>query len=221
VSWATVRRLLKRLGCSYRRARKTTAKVPRPVAVVAAQKALKRLRSLAAQGVCDLVYGDESGFSLVPLLPYLWQQKGQALGFATQCHRQRLNVLGFWKCAGQDAAQLVWHGVPHSLKADEFIAAVETKLLPTLRRRTVLVLDNASLHRCALVQQQRATWRQQGLRLLFLPPYCTHLNLIEVLWKQVKYRWLEPTAYANFDALSQAVTDILNRCPQEYRITFA
>jgi transposase len=220
VSWQTVKRLLKRLGYSYRRARRVCAQAPRPPAVAAAQKALQRLRQLAGEGVCDLVYGDESGFSLQPLLPYLWQPKGQTLGFATQCHRQRLNVLGFWKCAGAEAARLLWHSRLGSWKAQDFIAAVETKLLPRLRRRTILVLDNASLHRSVQVRQQRAAWRRRGLRLLFLPPYCPHLNLIEVLWKQLKYRWLEPAAYTDFESLCQSVQHILKSCPKRYPITF-
>lgn len=220
MSWQTVKRLLRKLGYSYRRARRTCAKAPRPASVSATQKALQRLRQMALEGVCDLVYGDESGFSLQPVLPYLWQQKGCTLSFATQCHRQRLNVLGFWKCAGQEAAKLMWHSVAVSPKADDFITAVESKLLPRLQRRTILVLDNASLHRSIRVQQKRAAWRHKGLRLLFLPPYCPHLNLIEVLWKQVKYRWLEPTAYANFDALCQAVQHVLKLCPKKYHITF-
>lgn len=220
MSWQTVKRLLKKLGYSYRRARRNCAKVPRPTAVAAAQKALQRLRQLAREGVCDVVYGDESGFSLQPLLPYLWQQKGNTLGFASQCHRQRLNVLGFWKYAGQEAAKLMWHSMTGSPKAADFIAAVEKKLLPRLSRRTILVLDNASLHRSVQVQQKRAAWRQKGLRLLFLPPYCPHLNVIEVLWRQVKYRWLDPAAYTDFDSLSRSVRHILKLCPHRYRITF-
>ncbi len=147
MSWQTIKRLLKRLGYSYRRARRNCAQAPRPAAEAAAQKALQRLRELARVGVCDLVYGDESGFSLQPLLPYLWQPKGQTLGLAAQCHRQRLNVLGFWKCAGVEAARLMWQSRTSSLKAGDFVAAVENKLLPLLRRRTILVLDNATLHR--------------------------------------------------------------------------
>ena len=54
-------------------------------------------------------------------------------------------------------------------------------LLPQLLGPTVLVLDNASVHRSKLVQAKRKEWKQKGLRLLFLPPYCPHLNLIETL----------------------------------------
>ena len=57
-----------------------------------------------------------------------------------------------------------------------------------------------------MVQAKRREWKQKGLRLLFLPPYCPHLNLIEILWRQVKYRWLAPEAYPDFATLCQSVT---------------
>ncbi len=36
------------------------------------------------------------------------------------------------------------------------MALVEEKLLPSLRRPAVLVVDNARLHRCALVEAARS-----------------------------------------------------------------
>ncbi len=94
-------------------------------------------------------------------------------------------------------------------------------LLPSVARPTVLVLDNATVHRSKLVQAKRKEWKHRGLRLLFLPPYCPHLNLIETLWRQVKYRWLEPEAYTDFSTLCQSVTDILAQVGTKYRLSFA
>ena len=94
-------------------------------------------------------------------------------------------------------------------------------LLPTLSGRVVLVLDNATVHRSKLVRAKRREWKQKGLRLLFLPPYCPHLNLIETLWRMVKYRWLAPDAYTNFATLCHSVKDILAKVGTEYQISFA
>ena len=220
MSWATVKRTLKRLDCSYRRARRTTAKAPRPAALQAAQRALTRLRRLAARGGCDLYFGDESGFSLWPVLPSLWQPRRRTLALPAQTHHQRLNVLGFWKEAAVEGATLLFASTRGALTTEYFVTAVETQLLPHLRRRAVLILDNAKLHRSRLVQERKAAWRAQGLNVLFLPPYCPHINRIEVLWKQVKYRWLEPQAYADFETLCQRVTTILAQCPSKYRLSF-
>ncbi len=91
----------------------------------------------------------------------------------------------------------------------------------TCSRPTVLVLDNATVHRAKLVQVKRREWKQKGLRLLFLPPYCPHFNKIEVLWRQIKYCWLAPEAYTDFTTLCQSVTDILAQVGTKYRISFA
>ena len=103
----------------------------------------------------------------------------------------------------------------------QFVIECIEALLPTLLRPTMLVLDNATVHRSKLVQAKRSEWKQKGLRLLFLPPYCPHLNLIEILWRQVKYRWLEPDAYQTFETLCQSVTDILAQVGTKYRLSFA
>lgn len=94
-------------------------------------------------------------------------------------------------------------------------------LLPTLEKPTVLVLDNAGVHRSKAVQEKRSGWKRAGLRLLFLPPYSPHLNAIEALWRHVKYRWLPVEAYQHFERLCKSVVDVLDHVGTRYRITFA
>ena len=103
----------------------------------------------------------------------------------------------------------------------QFVIESIEALLPQLSGPTVVVLDNASVHRSKLVQAKRHAWKQKGLRLLFLPPYCPHLNLIEALWRQTKYRWLNCEAYRNFETLCRSVTDILAQVGTKYRLSFA
>ncbi len=215
VSWKTVCRALKRLGASYRRARHLPARTPDPRHHARFEKALEKARLLAECGAVDIVHGDESGFCLKPYLPYLWQWKGQTLGMASQSHNQRINVLGFWREAGVEAAHLFHRLVVGTLKGQNFIRAVEEQLLPFLVRPTILLLDNAASHRCAGVKARLQEWKAAGLRVWFLPPYCPHLNLIEGLWKQCKYHWLEPAAYADFPTLCAAVSRILRQVNQK------
>jgi len=180
------------------------------------KRALARFHTLESVGRCDVLYGDESGFCLQPPLPYLWQMKGQTVGLPAQAHSRRLNVLGF----------LSRQGHLHAFQTQEKITApfvIESMeaLLSTLSRPTVLVLDNATIHRSKLVQARRHEWKKKGLRLLFLPPYCPHLNLIEILWRQMKYRWLGCQAYTDFKTLCRSVTDILAQVGTKYLLSFA
>jgi hypothetical protein len=184
------------------------------------KKALEKVRLLAECGQVDVMHGDESGFCLVPPLPYLWQIKGQTVSLPAQAHAKRLNVLGFWREAGVEAARLFHHLLPGRLKSCHFVQAVEEQVLPFLVRPTVLLVDNATLHRCAPVLQKRHHWKAQGLHVWFLPPYCPHLNRIEVLWKQCKYHWLEPADYADFPTLCAAVSRNLQQVNSRCLTTF-
>ena len=163
-----------------------------------------------------MLYGDESGFCLTPVVPYLWQPKNKTVGLPAKAHSRRLNVLGFLS----RQSHLHCFQARERMTATFVIESIET-LLASLPGPTVLVLDNASVHRSKQVQAKRKEWKRKGLRLLFLPPYCPHLNLIETLWRQVKYRWLDCGAYRNFETLCQSVTDILAQVGAKYQLSFA
>lgn len=215
-SWDTVRRALKRLGATYRRARRVPPQPPPEAQQARVKRALARLHRLEDAGKCQVLYADESGFCLSPPVPYLWQRKGQTLGLPAQAHSRRLSVLGFLSRRGR----LRSFGTQETITAPFVVESVEA-LLPTLPCPTVVVFDNAAVHRAKAVRQKRREWKAQGLRLLFLPPYCPHLNLIETLWRMVKHRWLPPEAYADFAALCQGVTDILAQVGTKYQVSFA
>ncbi|MBE0424586.1 MAG: transposase [Lutibacter sp.] len=45
---------------------------------------------------------------------------------------------------------------------------------------------------------------------LFLPPYSSKLNLIEILWRRIKYQWLPFQAYLSFQNLKEHLSYLLN-----------
>src|SRR2546425_2190496 len=63
-------------------------------------------------------------------------------------------------------------------------------------------------------------WVKRGLIIKYLPPYSPELNLIEILWRFMKYSWLPFSAYMSFPCLVQAVEDILTRFGTDYTINF-
>lgn len=79
-----------------------------------------------------------------------------------------------------------------SLKTATFLtlmdwqAAKAQQHLQQTGQLSVIVLDNASVHRSKLTQQQQHHWQQQGLLLFFLPPYSPQMNRIEDEWLQLK-----------------------------------
>jgi len=70
---------------------------------------------------------------------------------------------------------------------------------------TVIVLDNASVHRSKLSQQQQQRWQQQGLILLFLPPYSPQMNRIEQQWLHLKRDELASRVFEDEVDLAHAI----------------
>jgi transposase len=76
----------------------------------------------------------------------------------------------------------------------------------SIKKITVVVLDNASVHTAKCIQDRRKVWEDRGLLLFYLPKYSPHLNIIEILWRMLKYYWLIPQDYADEQLLFYQVT---------------
>lgn len=79
---------------------------------------------------------------------------------------------------------------------------------------TVVVMDNAPLHKKA-VRESQADWLLGRVWVWFLPLYSPELNRIEVLWKKIKYEGLPWEAYASFEAF-----DIFQNLGGKYQVNF-
>ena len=91
----------------------------------------------------------------------------------------------------------------------------------TLTKKTVIVVDNASIHTSDDFADRLPYWKKQGLIVKYLSPYSPELNLIEILWRRIKYTWLPFSAYECLNALTEALEDILSHVGSKYQITFA
>jgi len=89
-----------------------------------------------------------------------------------------------------------------------------------IKKRIYVLLDNAPIHRSQAFIQHIAKWVKRGLIIKYLPPYSPELNLIEILWRFMKYHWLPFSAYMSFQSLIQSVEDILTRFGTDYTINF-
>ena len=83
MSHKTVERVLKSLGLSWRRIRRKPKDEPSPVEYQQKSEQLDRFKRLDKAGVIDLRYFDESGFCLVPYVPYAWQEKENTIEVET------------------------------------------------------------------------------------------------------------------------------------------
>ena len=85
----------------------------------------------------------------------------------------------------------------------------------------MVVVDNAPIHTSNDFAEQQSLWQAQDLAVKFLPPYCPELNLIEILWRKIKYEGLPLAAYQSFKTMTRALFEGLRGIGPKYRITFA
>ena len=163
-----------------------------------------------------MYYFDEAGFTLTPSVPYAWQMTGQSLPLPSSSSR-RINVLGFMNKANDS----YFHSVIGSVSSDTVIAAFdrfsETRDPSSL---SLVFVDNSPLHHSQAFQTRQDDWMLNGVIVCYLPAYSPELNLIEILWRKIKYEWLPWSAYESFSALQEALASILVNFGNKYQITF-
>lgn len=91
----------------------------------------------------------------------------------------------------------------------------------TIKKETVLILDRAPWHTSELTLSQISRWEEEGLHIVFLPAYCPHYNLIETLWRKVKYEWLSMEDYRSVSVLKKKLLQIFQEFGNLYNIKFS
>jgi hypothetical protein len=94
VSRRTIKRILRDLNFSWRRIRRNPKGEPDSEEYARKKVELEELKEQAERGEIDLYYVDESGFCLIPYVPYAWQEKGETIEIESG-GKKRLNILGF------------------------------------------------------------------------------------------------------------------------------
>lgn len=215
VSKDTIKRILKFLGLTWRRIKKQVAGKPDPLIYKDKVEELNELKNRDRAGEIDLRYVDESGFCLEPYVPYAWQEKGEQIRVNSQ-RSKRLNVFGILN-RRQELEVFLFEG---SINSDVVIGCIDL-YSDRLEKETVLVVDNASIHTSNAFLAKQEEWKEKGLTIFFLPTYSPQLNIIEILWRFIKYHWLEIDAYKSWGSLVNAVENILIKFGSEYIINFA
>lgn len=180
---------------------------------------LLELQNLEKSGHISLLYGDESGFCLNPVIPYGWQFMDDKVHILPKPSK-RLNVLGFMSQANELHTFEKEGTINSEFVIDAIHGLVERKMDDMRVRPLVLVLDNARIHHAKLFKNQVEIWQEKNLFIFFLPTYSPHLNKIEVLWRRAKYQWLRPEDYLSFQELKSAVTNIFQQFGGKYSICF-
>ena len=135
----------------------------------------------------QLVFADESHFNRLTLRrPYAWAKRGdRASRYEFQFRGSKYSILPALSLDGILHLEVVENAVTGAA----FRRFVEG-LLPRMNKwplpNSVLVVDNASIHKVAGI---RELVEDHGMRLMFLPSYSPDLNPIELSFSSIK-AWL-------------------------------
>jgi len=213
VSRATVKRVLKKHRV-WKRIRKSLKGKRDGKRFRAARTKIENLEKRRDDGEIELYYFDESGFNLTPCVPYAWQPKGEYIEVPA-AKSESLNVLAFMN-KDNDCTSFVFNG---SVDTDVVVECFNRFSL-TLNKKTFVIMDNAPVHKNKKFYSRLPEWHAAGLNIRFLPPYSPELNLIEILWRKMKYEWLPFRAYLSFSKLTDRVNEILLNLGSQYVIEF-
>jgi transposase len=211
----TVSRIFKAQQMRWRRVRRRPRKKPDPQEYARKTQELTELEKQHRRGDIDLRYVDESGFCLTPYVPYAWQEMGDQIEVPSSSGGKRLNVVGFLN--RENAFQA--YTFEGSVDSHVMIACID-EYCKQVTKPTVLVMDQASIHTSDAFAECLPRWKQHGVTVFYLPTYSPHLNRIEILWRFIKYSWLDFSAYVGWKSLVAHVEEILRTVGTKYCINF-
>ena len=202
-------------GARFGRIRKTPKGTPSPQEYAYKKELLQELEHQWESGLIDLYYGDESHVCTEGYVPYAWKFKDE--DFCVPVYKcGRLNIFGMID------RNCVYHGftTEKNINSDRFIEFMENFSLG-IRKETVVVLDNSTVHKSRKVKDCLQRWKDRGLHIFYLPPYSPHLNIAETLWRILKGKWVQPHHYGNKHGLFSTVEVILSNVGKQYMIKFS
>ncbi|MEW6737801.1 MAG: IS630 family transposase [Acidobacteriota bacterium] len=214
VSIDIIKRIVKEAGAIWKRVRKSLKSKRDEEEFAQCKWELEDLQEQADDGLIDLRYFDIAGISLDPVIPYAWHL-GKVTIEIEAAKSKRLNILGFMNTDNELVSNIFDGSINSHLVIECFNIVCET-----ITKKTDVVLDNAPIHTSDEFQEYIEEWQKKGLYVKFLPDYSPELNLIEILWRKLKYEWLPFSAYQSIKALENALCYILANVGSKYQISF-
>ncbi|KAA6301164.1 MAG: hypothetical protein EZS26_002685 [Candidatus Ordinivivax streblomastigis] len=83
-----------------------------------------------------------------------------------------------------------------------------------------MILDNSPIHKSKKFIDKLEEWKEKEVLIFFLPGYSPELNLIEILWRRIKYEWIPFEAYSCFENLKERLVEVLTKFGGKYDIIF-
>lgn len=174
---------------------------------------IEQLKQQAKDGEIELAYVDEVGFACVHPNRNAWTRMGEQ-HLIPAIQGKRLNVLGALMSSGY-LEDYMFRGRMTGEILLEFIKDIASKY----DKPITFILDNASFHRCNLIQDALPDLKKMGVTLKFLSPYSPELNRIEKLWHTIKHHWMEVKC-RTIEILESEIAHIFENFGSIYKFDF-
>lgn len=214
-SKTTIKRIIKKLNMIWKRMKRGLSKEADEWELEVKIPVLKELIEEEKRGEIEVRYLDQAGFSLTPYIPYGWQEKKERIVLKSR-QGKRINVCGLMNRKNK----IYYEIIEGSINSQKIIELLD-KFSDNLEQITVVILDQTSIHTSDAIIAKIEEWKSKGLELFWLPTYLPKLNLIEILWKFVKYEWIETNVYESQTNLVAYLKNVLDNFGNEYVINFA
>jgi len=122
--------------------------------------------------------------SLDPPLRACWMKQGEQrkIPATKPGTKQKFHIFGGYDW---ETDEVTWT-IAETKNSETFILFLEELLMRRYSEQPViLVMDNVSYHKSAAVMAFLSLFEHR-VRIVWLPPYCSHLNLIERYWRHLK-----------------------------------
>ena len=202
------------LSYSWKRARLSLKRKRNKVEFELKKEQIESLKRLEDSGYLDLYFGDESHFGLTPNVPYAWQTKENPI-LLPAAKGKFLNVIGLMTRNNK----LFFEVLETTYNTDKVISYMDRFVALTVKK-TVVILDNSPIHKSKKFLAKIEEWKEKDVLIFFLPPYSPELNLIEILWRRIKYQWIPFDAYICFQNLKEHLSYVLSNFGEKYDIIF-
>jgi transposase len=196
--------LLKRLGCSYKKPKRVSCKLDK-----VEEKLFAYRYSLESQNLGEedaLYFADGAGFEHNAKIDYGWMRKGQSKTIKTNTGRKRLNVNGAYNIKTHEGLFLCQE---ENINTSSNIRMLEKIIEENPdKKRIIVIWDNAAMNKNEEIFRfiRRQNNRDgPNIELMFTPPYCPHLNLIERLWRFVKRKLFANQYYPDFAKFKKTI----------------
>ena len=176
------------------------------------QKKAKRLNA-------TIVFWDECGFMMLPIVGRTWAPKGQTPILKHNAkHTRKVSAIGMITISPQRRRLGCYHLLQRDASVNgELVVAVLKQMRRHFKTPLLILWDRLNAHTCAWTTNFLAEHRDVHVE--YFPPYTPELNAVEYLWSDTKKNALAQYCPQNVDELESAAAAALkHRSNEQHRL---